>query len=72
MAILEIAIGLCAFSDLLTRWAAAAAMALNLLLFVTASWHTSPYFLGPDIVFTFSWLPFVLAGARANDAGSER
>src|SRR5207247_710854 len=45
VAIVEIAIGLCAFFGLLTRWAAAGGMALNLLLFLTASWHTTPYFL---------------------------
>lgn len=68
VAILEIAIGLCAFFGLLTRLAAAGGLALNLLLFLTASWHTTPYFLGPDIVFTFAWLPFVLAGASGQPA----
>jgi thiosulfate dehydrogenase (quinone) large subunit len=68
VAMLEIAIGLCAFFGLITRWAAAGGLALNFLLFLTASWHASPYFLGPDIVFTFAWLPFVLAGARGQPA----
>ena len=36
---------------------------LNLLLFLTNSWHTYPYFLGSDIVFVFAWLPFVVVGA---------
>jgi thiosulfate dehydrogenase [quinone] large subunit len=43
-------------------------MGLNLLLFLTASWHTTPYFLGPDLVFSFAWLPFVLAGAEGQPA----
>lgn len=68
VAILEIAIGLCAFLGLGTRLAAAGGLALNLLLFLTASWHTSPYFLGPDIVFVFAWLPFVLIGAQGQPA----
>lgn len=68
VAILEIAIGLCAFLGLMTRYAAAGGLALNLLLFLTSSWHTSPYFLGPDIVFVFAWLPFVLAGAGGQPA----
>ena len=45
------------------------------MLFLTASWHTVPYFLGSDIVFVFAWLPFVLAGAAgqpALDHGSHR
>ena len=68
VAIAEIAIGLLAFFGLATRYAAAGGLALNLLLFLTASWHTSPYFLGPDIVFVFAWLPFVLTGARGQPA----
>jgi thiosulfate dehydrogenase [quinone] large subunit len=43
-------------------------MALNFLLFLTASWHTTPYFLGPDLIFTFAWLPFVLTGAEGQPA----
>ena len=71
VSLVEIAIGLCAFSGLLTRYAAAGGLALNLLLFGTASWHTTPYFLGPDIVFVFAWLPFVLAGAEGQPALAE-
>ncbi len=68
VAIVEIVIGLMAAAGLLTRLVAAAGLALNLLLFLTASWHTTPYFLGPDIVFVFAWLPFVLAGAADQPA----
>jgi thiosulfate dehydrogenase [quinone] large subunit len=63
IALVEIAIGLFATTGILTRPAAAVGLALNLLLFLTNSWHTSPYFLGSDIVFVFAWLPFVLVGA---------
>jgi thiosulfate dehydrogenase (quinone) large subunit len=68
VAIVEILIGLLATFGLYTRAAAACGMALNFLLFLTASWHTTPYFLGPDIVFTFAWLPFVLVGATGQPA----
>ena len=68
VAIAEILIGLLATAGLYTRVVAACGMGLNLLLFLTASWHTTPYFLGPDIVFTFAWLPFVLAGASGQPA----
>ncbi|MDX6589350.1 MAG: thiosulfate dehydrogenase (quinone) large subunit [Solirubrobacterales bacterium] len=64
VAITEILIGLLVGAGFLTRIAAAAGMGLNFLLFLTASWHTTPYFLGPDLVFTFAWLPFVIAGAE--------
>ena len=64
VALLEISIGVLVLLGFLTRIAAAAGLALSLLLFLTASWHTRPYFLGPDIVFAFAWIPFVLAGAE--------
>ena len=68
VAITEILIGLLVTAGLFTRIAAAGGMGLNLLLFLTASWHTTPYFLGPDLVFSFAWLPFVLAGASGQPA----
>src|SRR5947208_1094358 len=54
VAIFEIAIGLAVLTGFHTRPAAAAGLALNLIFFLTASWHTSPYFLGSDIVFVFA------------------
>jgi thiosulfate dehydrogenase (quinone) large subunit len=68
VAVVEIAVGLLVFAGLLTRWAAVVGLGLNLLLFLTASWKTYPYFLGSDIVFVFAWLPFVLAGAQGQPA----
>jgi thiosulfate dehydrogenase (quinone) large subunit len=64
VALLEVMIGVLVLMGVLTRPAAAIGLALNLMLFLTASWHTVPYFLGSDIVFVFAWLPFVLAGAE--------
>ena len=64
VALLEILIGVLVVMGVLTRPAAAIGLALNLVLFLTASWHTVPYFLGSDIVFVFAWLPFVLVGAE--------
>ncbi len=68
VAIAEILIGLLVTAGLFTRIAALFGMGLNLLLFLTASWHTTPYFLGPDLVFSFAWLPLVLAGAAGQPA----
>jgi thiosulfate dehydrogenase [quinone] large subunit len=64
VAITEIAIGILVTAGLLTRAAAAVGLALNFILFLTNSWHVSPYFLGSDIVFVFAWTPFVIAGAE--------
>jgi thiosulfate dehydrogenase (quinone) large subunit len=68
VALAEVAIGLLAVAGRFTRAAAAAGLGLSLVLFLTASWHTVPYFLGSDIVFAFAWLPFVLAGAAGQPA----
>ena len=68
VALTEIAVGLLVLIGLATRAAAAVALSLNLVLFLTASWKTSPYFLGSDIVFVFAWLPFVLAGSAGQPA----
>jgi thiosulfate dehydrogenase [quinone] large subunit len=68
VALAEILIGLLAAAGLFTRPAAACGLGLNFLLFLTASWHTTPYFLGPDLIFSFAWLPFVLAGAEGQPA----
>lgn len=67
-AVFEIAVGLLIGFGLFTRWAALAGLLLNLLLFLTASWNTYPYFLGSDIVFVFAWLPFVLTASSGQPA----
>jgi thiosulfate dehydrogenase [quinone] large subunit len=72
VAVAEVAIGLLAIAGRFTRVAAAAGLGLSLVLFLTASWHTVPYFLGSDIVFVFAWLPFVLAGAAGQPALDHR
>jgi len=72
VALTEIAIGLLAIVGCLTRVAAAAGLGLSAVLFLTASWHTTPYFLGSDIVFVFAWLPFALAGAAGQPALDHR
>jgi thiosulfate dehydrogenase [quinone] large subunit len=72
VALTEIAIGLLVLAGRFTRSAAAAGLGLNLLLFLTATWATRPYFLGSDIVFVFAWLPFVLAGAAGQPALDHR
>ncbi|HEU4706719.1 MAG TPA: TQO small subunit DoxD [Solirubrobacterales bacterium] len=68
VAITEIAIGLLTIAGFYTQLAAAGGLALNFLLFLTASWNTTPYFLGPDLVFSFAWLPFALTGASGQPA----
>ena len=64
----EVAIGLGVLVGLLTRVAAVVGMALSFGLFLTVSFHSSPYFTGSDIVFFFAWTPLALAGAAGAPA----
>lgn len=68
VAVIEIAVGLLVLLGLRTQLAALVGLGLSLVLFLTASWKTHPYFLGSDIVFVFAWLPFVLAGSTGQPA----
>jgi thiosulfate dehydrogenase [quinone] large subunit len=63
IALSELAVGLGTVLGLWTRLAAAGGLVLSLTLFLTVSFHSSPYFTGADIVFVFAWTPLVLAGA---------
>ena len=63
IALAELAVGLGAVLGLWTRAAAAGGLLLSLLLFLTVSFHSSPYYTGADIVFAFAWTPLLLAGA---------
>jgi thiosulfate dehydrogenase [quinone] large subunit len=67
-ALLELLVGLLVLAGWLTRGAAVVGLLLNLLLFLTNSWNTHPYFLGSDIVFVFAWLTLALAGAAGQPA----
>jgi thiosulfate dehydrogenase [quinone] large subunit len=58
----ELAIGLGTLLGLLFRPAAFFGILLNLLFFLTATWHVYPYFYGSDIVFIFCWLTLLISG----------
>jgi thiosulfate dehydrogenase (quinone) large subunit len=68
IAIGEVAIGLGTLVGLWSRLAAAAGMVLSFGLFLTVSFHSSPYFTGADIVFLFAWTPLLIAGAAGAPA----
>src|ERR1700722_228503 len=63
IALAELAVGMGALLGLWTRVAAAGGMVLSLTLFLTVSFHSSPYYTGADIVFFFAWIPLLLAGS---------
>jgi thiosulfate dehydrogenase [quinone] large subunit len=59
----EVAIGVGALLGLWMRVAAIGGAILSLNLFLTVSFHATPFYTGADIVFFFAWLPFILAGS---------
>ncbi len=59
----ELAVGVGTLLGLWTRVAAAGGMLISLMLFLTVSFHSHPYFTGSDIVFLFAWMPLLVAGA---------
>ncbi len=61
----ELAVGLGTLFGLLGRAAAGGGMAVSLLLFLSVSFNTTPYFYGSDIVFLFAWTPLLIGGSGA-------
>ena len=58
----ELFVGLGTVLGLWTRVAALGGLVISLSLFLTVSFHATPYFTGSDIVFLFAWIPLVIAG----------
>ena len=59
----ELAVGVGTLLGLRVRLAAAGGVVLSLMLFLTVSFHSAPYYTGADIVFAFAWTPLLLAGS---------
>ena len=58
----ELAVGLGTLLGLYTRAAAIGGLVISFSLFLTVSFHTSPYYTGSDIVFVFAWIPIAMTG----------
>lgn len=59
---IELAVGVAVLLGFRTRWFAAAGAALNLLLFFSATWDVTPYFLGSDSIYAVAWVTLAIAG----------
>jgi len=57
----ELAVGIGTLLGLWTRAAAVGGMALSLSFLLAVSWHSNPYYLGPDIVFLAAFTPLAIA-----------
>jgi thiosulfate dehydrogenase [quinone] large subunit len=62
IAFAELAVGVGTLLGLWSRVAAVGGALLSLGFLLTVSWHSHPYYFGPDIVFLFAWLPIAIAG----------
>ena len=60
VALAELAVGIATLFGLWSRVAAAGGLLLALGFLLAVSWHSRPYYLGPDIVFCFAWTPLLL------------
>jgi thiosulfate dehydrogenase [quinone] large subunit len=61
IALAETAVGLCTLLGVAAVAAAATGLAINLALFLSATWHVHPYFLGSDSAYAVAWAAY-LAG----------
>ncbi|MEV7195840.1 DoxX family protein [Streptomyces sp. NPDC093510] len=59
----ELAVGIGTLVGLLARVAALGGVLISLSLWLTVSWHETPYYYGNDLAYLMAWLPLVLAGA---------
>ena len=63
VAVVEVAVGVGILLGLWGRVAAVGGALLSLMLFLTVTWTTTPYYYGSDIVFLFAWMPLIIAGS---------
>lgn len=62
IAVGELAVGLGIFFGVMPRLAALGGMVISLMLFLTVSFHSNPYYTGADIVFLFALTPIAIGG----------
>jgi len=58
IALLEMAIGLATLLGIAPMLSAALGFAVNLVLFLSATWHVHPYFLGSDSMYAIGWAAY--------------
>jgi thiosulfate dehydrogenase [quinone] large subunit len=58
----ELLVGLATLLGLFGRLTAGGGLFISGLLWLTATWSVSPYFLGPDSIYAMAWLTLLLTG----------
>ena len=61
IAVVEIAIGLGTLLGVAMLAASLAGLVVNVTLWLSATWHTHPYFLGSDSIYAVAWLALAVA-----------
>ena len=56
IALVEIAVGLATVFGAAMLFAAVVGFSISFILFLSATWHTHPYFLGSDSIYAVAWL----------------
>ncbi|CAM5389677.1 MULTISPECIES: DoxX family membrane protein [Streptomyces] len=64
LALGELLVGLATLLGFRARVAAAGGALISLVLWLTVSWPTTPYYYGNDLAYLLAWLPLALAGAE--------
>ena len=70
IAITEIAVGLGTLLGVGLMAAAAVGLLINLTLWLSATWHIHPYFLGSDSIYAVAWLALLAGALEAERVGS--
>jgi thiosulfate dehydrogenase [quinone] large subunit len=65
IALIEIAVGLGTLLGIASITAAAIGLVVNLVLFLSATWHVHPYFLGSDSIYAVAWGAYLVALVEA-------
>jgi len=68
IALVEIAIGLGTLLGVAVISCAVAGLAINVTLWLSATWHVHPYFLGSDSIYAVAWVALLLALLEAERA----
>ena len=72
IALLEIAVGLGTLLAIAPVTLAAIGLGINMVLFLSATWHVHPYFLGSDSIYAVAWGALLAALVVARRADAER
>jgi thiosulfate dehydrogenase [quinone] large subunit len=67
VALVEVAVGIGTLLGVGAFGAAAIALCISLALFLSATWHVHPYFLGSDSIYAVAWLAYLVGLLQARE-----